>query len=214
MSVSHCWETCEHPDPCGHQLELIASCTALYFAACSRPIWVFYDYISLFQWRRDDSEERSYQAAMKDMQLLYAHEHTYTLRVESLTPEHVWQRNLDRLVTMYHASRGFGKVPLRELERAHSAPYRARGWCQAELEFSSCRSETFRNQAIDRGSASVQSGKEVRDLKGKVPVKPEHFLETMEGLRFTHGDDRLKVLQMQAGCLISGLSGFCSRGPE
>ena len=41
MAVSHTWETREHPDPCGFQLEQIASSTVLYHLAYGVPIWLF-----------------------------------------------------------------------------------------------------------------------------------------------------------------------------
>ena len=194
MSVSHCWETREHPDPCGHQLRLVASCTALYHAAYGIPVWIFYDYVSLFQYMRDSQQSARYQQAMDDMQLFYAHEMTYTLRVESLTPEPEWQQNLDKRVAVYwEPSHSVRSLPLRSLLR-HSPPYRARGWTQAELEFSSCRSQTSRNQQIDVSAA--ETGK--RDLKGKIPMLPRDFEATMQDLIFTwRSADLHRVLQMQ-----------------
>ena len=46
-SVSHGWETREHPDPCGYQLEQVVNAVPLYEAAYDAKIWIFYDYSSL-----------------------------------------------------------------------------------------------------------------------------------------------------------------------
>ena len=46
-SVSHGWETREHPDPCGFQLEQIVNAVSLYDAAYDAEIWIFYDYSCL-----------------------------------------------------------------------------------------------------------------------------------------------------------------------
>ena len=51
-SISHAWETREHPDPCRYQLEHIVQRVVLYEAAFKADVWVFYDYASLFQFER------------------------------------------------------------------------------------------------------------------------------------------------------------------
>ncbi|CAL1134671.1 unnamed protein product, partial [Cladocopium goreaui] len=55
-SVSHAWETREHPDPCRYQLQLIADRAAWYEAAFETDVWIFYDFTSLFQYERLLSE--------------------------------------------------------------------------------------------------------------------------------------------------------------
>jgi len=47
-SISHAWETREHPDPCGYQLEQVVNAVSLYEAAYEAEIWIFYDYTSLY----------------------------------------------------------------------------------------------------------------------------------------------------------------------
>ena len=47
-SVSHAWETREHPDPCGYQLEQVVNAVSLYEAAYEGAVWIFYDYTSLY----------------------------------------------------------------------------------------------------------------------------------------------------------------------
>lgn len=42
VSVSHAWETREHPDPCRFQLQNLADCAAAYLS----DLWLFFDYTS------------------------------------------------------------------------------------------------------------------------------------------------------------------------
>ena len=53
-SISHAWETREHPDPCGYQLEQVVNAVSLYEAAYEAEVWTFYDYTSLYPscWRK------------------------------------------------------------------------------------------------------------------------------------------------------------------
>ena len=53
-SISHAWETREHPDPCGYQLEQVLNAVSLYEAAYEAEVWIFYDYTSLYpsSWRK------------------------------------------------------------------------------------------------------------------------------------------------------------------
>ena len=53
-SISHAWETREHPDPCGYQLEQVVNAVSLYEAAYEAEIWTFCDYTSLYPscWRK------------------------------------------------------------------------------------------------------------------------------------------------------------------
>ena len=94
-SVSHAWETREHPDPCRYQLELVADRAAWYEAAFETDVWIFYDYVSLFQYERlQTEEERSFRAAMKNMHVMYSHECTMTFIIETLTPDKVWKSTM------------------------------------------------------------------------------------------------------------------------
>ncbi|CAE7817958.1 NLRC3, partial [Symbiodinium necroappetens] len=72
ISVSHAWETREHPDPCGDQLKRLVNCLSLYDAAYFSEIWVFYDYVSLFQYERQtDVEYESVRRSMSHMHMCY-----------------------------------------------------------------------------------------------------------------------------------------------
>eukprot|EP00435_Cladocopium_sp_Y103_P070480 s202_g35.t1 len=94
-SVSHAWETREHPDPCRYQLELIVDRAAWYEAAFETEVWIFYDFTSLFQYERLFSEEeRSFRAAMDNMHIMYSHECTMTFMIEHLTPKDVWKSTM------------------------------------------------------------------------------------------------------------------------
>ncbi|CAE7246186.1 NLRC3 [Symbiodinium sp. CCMP2592] len=209
ISISHAWETREHPDPCGDQLSRLVDCLSLYEAAYYSEIWVFYDYVSLFQFeRRTSAEEESFRRSMSHMHVLYAHDCNWTFRLEALTPDDVWDaalQNSEHLVMVYDVESGSVQGrPLGELvpNRVH---YRGRGWCKAEVEWSSCRSRSDQNQCIDAGqskrgveSAKARAARVSRaPLQGKVPMAPEVFEEDMKNAAFTHRDDAAEVQKLQ-----------------
>ena len=190
--MSHCWESREHPDPFGFQLENLVSCISLYDAAYFSDIWVFYDYVSLFQFeRKTPEEEESFRHSMANMHVLYAHEHCLTFRLERLTPEEYWL-NSDHRVPVYHLpTKSIQEVPVRDLQR-NSVPYRDRGWCRAEIEWSSAKSATKQNQQIDAGESEPEAC-----FVGKVPMAPAEFRKHMDSSEFTHRDDATEVIKLQ-----------------
>ena len=196
-SVSHCWEAREHADPCGHQLQIIVDCTHWYAEAYDAPVWLFIDYTSLFQYKRFMFEEISFRRAMAHMHLLYCHEYTITLRVQSCSSEKFWDLCVQagHMVRIYDEESGtVREVPLDHLTR-NPTEYLDRGWCQAELEWSSTRSASTSNQRIDveTGNASKSSQKS----KGKVPMTPDEFRSQMQKLKFTHRSDENAVFHLQ-----------------
>ena len=196
-SVSHAWETREHPDPCRFQLRQLVNCVSLYDLAYHDDVWVFYDYVSLFQFERQrEEEERSFRLAMQNMQVLYAHEHSFTFRIESLTPDAVWQAALEdssfKVPVFHQASGAVQQLPLKELVQ-NRVPYGVRGWCRGEVQWSCARNRTAQHQRIDAGD---QLGTDV--LKGKFPMSPAAFEQLMADARFTHRSDKEAVSQLQA----------------
>ena len=188
-SVSHAWETREHPDPCRFQLRQLVNCVSLYDVAYHDDIWVFYDYVSLFQSQRQrEEEERSFRLAMQNMQVLYAHEYSFTFRIESLTPDAVWQAALQdssfKVPVFHEASGAVQQLPLKDLVE-NRVPYGDRGWCRGEVQWSCARNRTVQHQRIDAGD---QVGTD--ELKGKVPMSPAAFEELMADARFTHRSDK------------------------
>ncbi|CAE7882240.1 NLRC3, partial [Symbiodinium microadriaticum] len=196
ISVSHAWETREHPDPCGDQLKRLVNCLSLYDAAYFSEIWVFYDYVSLFQYERQtDAEYESFRRSMSHMHMCYAHECNWTVRLEALTPDDVWDaalQNSEHLVMVYDdKSKSVRGRPLKELVH-NRVPYRDRGWCKAEVEWSSCRSRSEQNQRIDAPGSEVNSTSE---LRGKVPMAPQVFQEDMKKAAFTHRKKDAEAVQ-------------------
>lgn len=84
LVVSHFWLTKEHPDPNGdHARKIVAWLGAwrgLTFAA------VFMDYMSLPQHPRSEPETAAFYAALRHMDLLYAHDRTFVLHVDGAAP--------------------------------------------------------------------------------------------------------------------------------
>ena len=179
--VSHVWESREHADPHGYQLRKLAE-------VVEADSWYFYDYMSLYQFKRNvASQEKSFRRAMANMHVLYAHEHSSTLRIETLTPSD--EMHMDATVLVYHAPTDKVKrVPVADLI-ANRTAYRDRGWCIAELCWSSTRSLGALSKEIDEAEA---------DTKGQAPMPPEIFVPAFkEKLQFTHRSDMEAVLKLQ-----------------
>ena len=185
VSLSHCWEAREHPDPYGYQLEKLA-------AKLQDQDCVFVDYVSLFQFKRmDQAEDESFRRAMDNMHVMYAQEHTRTLRIESLTPEdrlkEAWSKQEE--VRVFDEPSGCMKsVPVAALIQ-NRTPYDLRGWCVAELQWSSTRSANSMSEEVDS---------EESDQAGVAPMDPKTFRETIgDKLKFTHRSDADSVLKLQ-----------------
>ncbi|CAK9059315.1 unnamed protein product, partial [Durusdinium trenchii] len=174
MSISHVWESMEHPDPHGFQLhEIIQKCPPV-TSTCS--VWIFYDFSSLYQYGgRTEPQERYFREALAHMHTLYAHEAIKVHIVEELTPE-TWKRPGTVNAFFEKAGRVI-PIPIDQLT-VNMTPYLLRGWCQAERQWSSLR----------------------MSLVSCVPMPPDLFRRKMEeqGLRFTHHDDKEVVMKLQA----------------
>ncbi len=174
--------------------------TALYVAAFLAEIWVFYDYLSLFQYfRESEAQQFSFSLAMANMHVMYAHEMSVTLRIESLTPAERWEKahHEDEMITVFHAASSVVKPVLIKDLVHNPTPYNNRGWGIGEMEWSSDRQATAQNQLIDirRDTANeVFCGPE---LLGRVPTSPEHFAVKMETAAFTHRSDAAAVVHLQ-----------------
>ena len=125
---------------------------ALYVAAFRAEIWVFSQYVSLFMYSREtEAQQFSFGLAMANMHVLYAHEMSLTFRIESLTPAERWEKahHEDEMITVYHAESSVVEPVLIKDLVHNPTPYANRGWCIAEMEWSSDRQETAQNQKID-----------------------------------------------------------------
>ncbi|CAK9056997.1 unnamed protein product [Durusdinium trenchii] len=174
VSISHVWESMEHPDPHGFQLhQIVQKCPPV---TSTRSVWIFYDFSSLYQYGgRTDQQERDFREALEHMHTLYAHEAVKVQIVEELTPE-TWKR--PGIVNAFSEKAGrVIPIPIDQLT-ANMTPCRLRGWCQAERQWSSLRIS----------------------LASCVPMPPDLFRRKMEeqGLRFTHHDDKELVMKLQA----------------
>ena len=169
---------------------------AAYFA----EIWIFFDYLSLFQYSREtEAQKFSFGLAMANMHVLYAHEMSLTFRIESLTPAERWSKAIDEdeVITVFHAKSSVVEPVLIKDLKHNPTPYQNRGWCIGEMEWSSDRQETAQNQLIDirTDSAGQQDGG--LELLGRVPTSPEHFAVKMDKAEFTHRSDAAAVVHLQ-----------------
>ncbi|CAE7833749.1 Nlrc3 [Symbiodinium sp. CCMP2592] len=186
VSLSHCWESREHCDPYGYQVAKLAK-------ALTGKEWLFIDYVSLYQFQRLSQKQNvSFGRAMQHMHVLYCHEKSSTLRIESLTPEAdiAEAERKQECVMMYHHPTGLVKpVPVTELVK-NNTPYSERGWCAAEREWSSTREATNLSREVDAPEG---------EKGGIAPMVPEAFRENVaHQLKFTHLDDVETVCRLQA----------------
>ena len=99
----------------------------------------------------------------------------------------------DQVVKVYdEASKTVIPKPLRDLI-PNRTPYEDRGWCMAEIEWSSVRSRSWQHQRID----SHEESEDQMTLKGRVPMTPEAFEEKMRKAEFTHRSDATQVIRLQ-----------------
>ena len=142
IGVSHVWEAREHPDPRGNQLALIARAQLWH----DRYSWYFLDYMSVYQFYGTSvHQNRSFQYTMMHMHFFYTHECTWTYRIEDLTPFEEADRQMQ--VQVFFTETGSpedGKVEARPFAdlKENSTPYSRRGWCEAESQWSSMRSNS------------------------------------------------------------------------
>jgi len=195
-SISHTWEAREHPDPCQHQLQHMVNHAGLFGAAFDVDIWVYYDYVCLFQYERFSVHEKeSFRKAMQHMHLLYAHECTLTFSIETLPPEHLWERLMrasEDLVPIWDVDRkNVVAKPLKDMMQ-NRTPFRQRGWCIAEVEWSLLRMVSAQFQQIEEGDIAEDG------LNGRVPTAPDHFRKDFhEHAQFTHRADAASVIYLQ-----------------
>ena len=119
-----------------------------------------------------------------------------TFRLESLTPKERWQKAVKdgSQVTIFNFQDTSGlvePVPLHALTR-NTNSYLDRGWCRAEVSWSSVRGDTAQNQRIDVGTGETHT-----DLTGRTPVAPVVFAADMHSAAFTHRSDADAVIELQ-----------------
>ena len=127
-----------------------------------------------------------------------------TFRVETLTPEQRWQKAIqDGLqVNIFHEKSGLIQpVRLKDSENLtkNQTFYFDRGWCRAEMSWSSVRGDTAQNQRSDPEVAVITNEREFLNasLTGKTPVAPDAFAADMHSAAFTHRSDAGAVIDLQ-----------------
>ncbi|CAE7364545.1 NLRC3 [Symbiodinium microadriaticum] len=190
IGVSHVWETREHPDPRGHQLALIAGAQLWH----DRYSWYFLDYMSVYQFYRTSiHQNRSFQYTMMHMHFFYTHEYTWTYRIEELTP--IEEADRQKQVQVFFTETGIpedGKVEVRLFAdlKENCTPYSRRGWCEAESQWSSMRSNSRQTVSLSFVSPETWT---------RAPMAPAVFQTKVSNseLLFTHQDSAEAVKELQ-----------------
>ncbi len=156
LVVSHVWESVEHPDPTGRQLQVIVDWIQ------QHEYYVFFDVSSLHQFPRITPEQNAWFAlAMKEMHLMYCTSSVRVLRIQTNEPwpasalQHevlVWDTDKNQSVkkpvgklakSMAKNADGNlkkdsnGNLVLGEVGQ-NDTGYESRGWCIAERCWSTC----------------------------------------------------------------------------
>ncbi|CAE7783323.1 LZTR1, partial [Symbiodinium sp. CCMP2456] len=202
LTVSHCWESKQHPDPWGSQLHRLVNIISEYQESVFKETgedaecWIFIDFISLPQYPRTPQQQQFFQRAMRSMHMLYAHQAVdRVIRLEELTSdfEKLFAPNF---IDIYHEevqpqhhyipteqthgvpdkAGQFGPQAFSKLE-LNSTPYNARGWFIAETQWMSASS----------------------CIHGYAPMLPATFQKRVQeiALRFTHRSDAKAVMELQ-----------------
>eukprot|EP00439_Symbiodinium_sp_Y106_P031937 s1693_g3.t2 len=203
VSVSHSWEAMQHPDPWGFQLREL--CERLVPGKREHETWVFVDFMSLYQYKRTPEQQKSFHHAMANMHCLYAHAAlSEVVRLDVLTsptakpffpkPISIYSDKTDRLEMR----------PFKELVM-NDTPYAFRGWCRAEIQWSSLLHDigTYAPMSpadFSQAASSMQSDspksfwqRVVERTVGASCSMPARGT----GLKFTHRSDLEKVIELQ-----------------
>jgi len=205
-SISHCWESMEHADFTGNQARTIASATATYAAAYGVPVWVFIDFLSIYQYEQTVEQREKFNLAMQNMHLLYSHESTITLRLEHLTPKELIQECMEdpksTVKIFYKPSKEEeGQVKEVHVSKLTLNPrkYSVRGWCRTEIQWSCQRSDVRSNQQIDSYLNKDNEEGEESTFKCQVAEEPKQFElhAQKEEIQFMKPEDIGPVLALQ-----------------
>ena len=163
LSVSHCWEAKQHPDPFAFQAgDLLAKLGTF---PCE-SFWVFIDFICLPQYYRTPQEQVFFKRAMANMHVLYAHRNVHwVFRLEKLADERAKASPPD-FINIYYEEVGaepgsgkFGPQPFHKLV-LNDTPYHERGWCAAEKQWMNTKEliEAFAPMTPNRFRERVKRG--------------------------------------------------------
>eukprot|EP00438_Fugacium_kawagutii_P021516 Skav212742 [mRNA] locus=scaffold1199:147398:148903:+ [translate_table: standard] len=162
-SLSHMWESREHPDPWRYQLQVVAKCCEPLLK--KGAVWIFIDFISLYQYKRNGDQGKIFKKAMNLMHILYSHEIVEVDIIDELTPSEL---QVHATIKAYDEKHGMVKpMPIDEL-KLNDKGYACRGWCQAERQWARLRIL----------------------LQGAIPTPPDMFRKKMQDMEFTHRDDK------------------------
>ncbi|CAE7466799.1 flaEY [Symbiodinium natans] len=183
-SLSHCWESREHPDPWNFQLAQ----TVDHFRhkqGQQSEIWIFIDYTSLHQYKRSAFQQGVFSKALDQMHVLYAHEAMKVYILAELTPKEVKEEmgHIRPHLPVYREEQdAVVDTPISELI-LNDNPYEKRGWCQAEMEWAS-----------------------LREAGARVPLPPAVFAKKMDQMKFTHRNDTDCVKELQSKVFLEKIS--------
>ena len=148
---------------------------------------VFIDYSCLYQFKRKRRhEEESFRAAMAQMSVLYAHEWTQTICVTDQTPESYKSSRASSIPVYCPGEDEVQDRPITSLV-PNTTDYELRGWCLAELQWSSLRASEVYRKPLHSSSALANQHLWAR----RSPMAPYKFRSELakREIKFTHRSD-------------------------
>ncbi|CAE7258883.1 unnamed protein product [Symbiodinium sp. CCMP2592] len=143
VSISHMWESMQHPDPWRFQLDAIVE--DFRPRLLDSVVWIFYDFVSLHQYTRNEEQEMLFRRALRDIFVMYSHDAMEVHRIQTLTPESVRERCVaahgSKIFVYWKEEQKMMDVCISQL-KLNGTPYEERGWCRSEKEWSALREDS------------------------------------------------------------------------
>jgi len=160
LAVSHCWLTPEHPDPQGHHLQNLARFLGPLVEEYGGDMAVFFDWCSLPQKPRKDSEQEAFDRGLSNVDLWYAHRLVWKLFLTKLPPG------------------------------ASAAGYAERGWPHFERSSCSFGAESgavLDLGLLPQAPARAHQLLQVCRAERQQPALPDDFATTLQSKHFSNG---------------------------
>eukprot|EP00820_Chromera_velia_P007931 Cvel_20127.t1-p1 / transcript=Cvel_20127.t1 / gene=Cvel_20127 / organism=Chromera_velia_CCMP2878 / gene_product=Ankyrin repeat domain-containing protein 29, putative / transcript_product=Ankyrin repeat domain-containing protein 29, putative / location=Cvel_scaffold1784:32614-34731(-) / protein_length=706 / sequence_SO=supercontig / SO=protein_coding / is_pseudo=false len=203
VCLSFGWLSPAHPDPHQFHLRLLVEDLNKQWWAQGENgnrVFVFWDFMSLFQKPRSEEEDRLFHSALSQLDLLYSSTHTRVFRStgvppESLNPVPYQQRGwptFETCVTGFKPSRLIHQLPTALPQADPTEP--SRGSNEKKKLEEECVAAASFNEDSDADDSTKEAGvfaPAVALSKQEVvlPLSPYDFNSLLETKRFTNGAD-------------------------
>jgi len=208
ITISFCWDTRDHPDPTGKQLELVIdtlekerhkyAALRLGFPGFTE-MGIFWDWPSLLQGDPDKAEaakKAALQEGKSDKEAEDAADKAKRTPAEKAAFKHALHKTMD----LWYAHQGTTVFLLTQHPQDRGSTrecgYDQSGWTTYERCSTEQIKNVYRHVAKWSAVADLGQGAGARAAGRKWPVGPDEFDRLIEGKTFTNGSDRETVKQI------------------